>query len=152
MADWRKELREGHYLYIAATWLEGIVAALLIVLTGIGIVGLVRAIRAVVVAPDIALSGGLYYQVIDATLTIFVVIELFKIAVAYMRHEDVVPTVMEAALVAVARKLVVFDTHIPATEMLLRASALTLLLVGVAGAWFVIARRSRGRAEAEPTS
>jgi uncharacterized membrane protein (DUF373 family) len=78
--------------------------------------------------------------VLDATLVIFVVIELYRIAVAYMRREEVLPTVMEAALVAVARKLVTFDTHEDATTTLMKASALAILFLSVGGVWYLLRR------------
>ena len=50
-----------------------------------------------------------FNKIIGMILEIFILVELFRIAVAYMRHIRVVPTVLEAALVAVARKFVVFE-------------------------------------------
>ncbi len=50
-----------------------------------------------------------FNKLIGLVLEVFILVELFRIAVAYMKHENVIPTVLEAALVAVARKFVVFE-------------------------------------------
>lgn len=70
-------------------------------------------------------------------LEIFILIELFRIAVAYMQHKNVIPTVLEAALVAVARKFVAFEPH---GNPLYYAGALAVLLLAVAVSWFLLSR------------
>ena len=52
----------------------------------------------------------------------------------------VIPTVMEAALVAVARKVVILDAHAPASDLLTRAGALGLLLLAIALSWYLLSR------------
>jgi len=78
-----------------------------------------------------------FNKIIGMILEIFILVELFRIAVAYMRHIRVVPTVLEAALVAVARKFVVFEGG---TNYLASALGLSSLLLAVAISWWLLAR------------
>ena len=84
----------------------------------------------------IALTSSEFNVVIGTILEIFILIELFRIAVAYMRHVHVVPTVLEAALVAVARKFVVFEGG---ADYLKTAAGLSALLLAVALSWWMLA-------------
>ena len=56
-----------------------------------------------------SLTQADFNLLIGTVLQIFIIVELFRIADAYMHHRNVIPTVLEAALVAVARKFVVFE-------------------------------------------
>ena len=78
-----------------------------------------------------------FTTVISTALEVFIVIELFRIALAYMNHRDVIPTVLEAALVAVARKFVVFE---PKEGYLESALGLSALLVAIAVSWWLLSR------------
>jgi uncharacterized membrane protein (DUF373 family) len=71
-------------------------------------------------------------------LQVFILVELFRIAIAYMKHENVIPTVLEATLIAVARKLIVFDSG--TSSYLFTALGLAALLIAVAVAWWMLAR------------
>jgi uncharacterized membrane protein (DUF373 family) len=71
-------------------------------------------------------------------LQVFILVELFRIAIAYMKHENVIPTVLEATLIAVARKLIVFDSG--AANYLFTALGLAALLIAVAVSWWMLAR------------
>ncbi|HEX9094189.1 MAG TPA: phosphate-starvation-inducible PsiE family protein [Coriobacteriia bacterium] len=126
---------------VAVVWIEGLVAALLVVLAGWGVVSLVAAIVDLLRGGP-AFDFDRYISVLDVALVIFIIVELFRIAVAYLRHADVIPTVLEAGLVAVARKLVTFDTHAAATDVLMKAGALTLLLLAVGVTWYLLAKRN----------
>lgn len=85
----------------------------------------------------LSLSHAEYQSVISTVLEVFILIELFNIAIAYMRHRNVIPTVMEAALIAVARKFVVFE---PETNFLQSSVGLAALLVSIAVAWWLLSR------------
>ena len=76
-----------------------------------------------------------YLLLIGTVLEVFIIVELFRIAVAYMRHQNVIPTVLEAALVAVARKFVVFES---ADNYLEYALGLSALLLAVAVGWYLL--------------
>jgi uncharacterized membrane protein (DUF373 family) len=86
-----------------------------------------------------------FNKIISTILEIFILVELFRIAVAYMRHEHVIPTVLEAALVAVARKFVVLE---PARDFIQLAIGLSALLLAVAISWWLISHS--GTLESEP--
>jgi uncharacterized membrane protein (DUF373 family) len=86
---------------------------------------------------DIAVDAIEFNKIIGMILEIFILVELFRIAVAYMRHVRVIPTVLEAALVAVARKFVVFEGG---TNYLANALGLSALLLAVAFSWWLLAR------------
>ena len=83
------------------------------------------------------LTGSEFTSVMAAVLQVFILVELFRIAIAYMKHENVIPTVLEAALVAIARQFVVFEGG---TNYLLKALGLSALLLSVAIAWWMLAR------------
>jgi len=69
---------------------------------------------------------------------VFIVIELIRIAIAYMQHENVIGTVLEAGLVAVVRKLVIFESG---PDMLDDALALAILILAVGVTWFLLYKR-----------
>jgi uncharacterized membrane protein (DUF373 family) len=134
--------RAGTWLQRAMTGIEWVVAASLIVLGVVATVGLIIEFGSV---GQLAASGvDAYTKILDGTLLVFVIAELFKIALAYIRHEDVIPTVMEAALVAVARKVVVLNVHEAPTAVLMRSGALGLLLLALAVGWFLLIRANAG--------
>ena len=129
--------RAGTGLQLAVTGIEWVVAAALVVLAAMAAWGIIVEFWILGFSAE---SLTAYTTIIDGTLLVFVVAELFKIAFAYIRHERVIPTVMEAALVAVARKVVVLDAHVPARELLLRAGSLSLLLLAIGVSWYLLTR------------
>ena len=82
-----------------------------------------------------ALASSDFNNLIGTVLEVFIIVELFRIADAYMRHRNVIPTVLEAALVAVARKFVVFEG---AANYLQYAAGLAVLLLAVAVSWYLL--------------
>ena len=80
-----------------------------------------------------------FTNVMAAVLQVFILVELFRIAIAYMKHENVIPTVLEAALVAVARQFVVFEGG-SGVNSLFAARGLAALLLAVAFAWWLLAK------------
>jgi uncharacterized membrane protein (DUF373 family) len=84
------------------------------------------------------LTHNEFTNVMGGVLQVFILVELFRIAIAYMKHENVVPTVLEAALVAVARKFVVFESS--GAEYLVTALGLAALLLAVAISWWLLAK------------
>jgi uncharacterized membrane protein (DUF373 family) len=85
-----------------------------------------------------ALPRAQFSNVMGEVLQVFILVELFRIAIAYMRHENVVPTVLEAALVAVARNFVVFES--PDSQYLVKAIGLSALLLAVAVSWWLLSK------------
>jgi len=88
-------------------------------------------------ANGVLVGPGEFNIIIGTVLEIFIVVELFRIAVAYMRHENVIPTVLEAAFVAVARKFVVFEGG---DDYLFKALGLAALILSVALSWWLLRR------------
>lgn len=116
--------------------IEVIVACALVLMTVLAVIALGYELFNVVTGQHILLSAD-FIRLISTILEIFILIELFRIAVAYMTHQNVLPTVFEAALIAVARKFVVFEI---ANQTLQSALALAVLLLAVAVSWWLLAR------------
>ena len=76
-----------------------------------------------------------FTAILAEVLQVFILVELFRVTIAYMKHENVIPTVLEAALVAVARKFIVFEGG---TNYLATAAGLAILLLAVAMAWWLL--------------
>jgi uncharacterized membrane protein (DUF373 family) len=78
-----------------------------------------------------------FQTILAEVLQVFILVELFRVTIAYMKHENVIPTVLEAALVAVARKFIVFEGG---GQYLNTAAGLAILLLAVAIAWWLLAK------------
>lgn len=124
------------WLSKAIYWIEVVVAAILVLLTILALWGLVLGVQNVVVN-SVALTPAEFTSVISLVLEVFILIELFRIALAYMSHKNVIPTVLEAALVAIARKFVVFE---PGDDFLAYAAGHAVLLLAVAISWWLLSR------------
>lgn len=123
-------------MYAATLVIEVLVSLALVVLAAGVLVSLAVEIWTVGTA-GVVLTGTQFNQLISLILEVFILIELFRIAVAYMKHENVIPTVLEAALVAVARKFVVFEGS---ENYLGYAVGMSALLLAVAVSWWLLAR------------
>lgn len=126
-------------MHQAVELLEQAIAVLLVVIAALGAIDLVVELYNAVsekgyLTPDSIL------RVLDSVLVVFIVIELFSIALAYMERRNVIATVMEAGLVAVVRKLVIFETAGDAQYILMKAGALALLIVAVGFTWYLLRR------------
>ena len=139
----------GWQLEWAMRLLEWAVAVILLFLTGWGVAGLGYLIVVAGIRSPLALNGELYIQIIDAVLVVFIVVELFRIAVAYIRHHDVVPTVMEAALVAVARKVLIIEPSMDAQQLLYKSLGLAALMLSIGIVWYMLRRSGVGFEERE---
>jgi len=83
-------------------------------------------------------------------LLAFIAIELLRIALAYIRGAKVLPTVLEAGLVAVVRQVVLFH---PVAHVLSEALSLAVLLLALAITWLVFRDGfRRGHGESDETS
>ena len=114
--------------------LEIAVSAALVVVAGLLVVTLAMQLLATI-SDGVMLVREEFTLVISTALEVFIVIELFRIALAYMNHRNVIPTVLEAALVAVARKFVVFE---PKDNYLETALGLAALLLAIAISWWLL--------------
>lgn len=126
-------------LHAAVDWLERAIAALLVVIAVLGAVDLVVEMYNAVVDKGY-LTPESILRVLDSVLVVFIVVELFNIAVAYMNRRNVIATVMEAGLVAVVRKLVIFESTGDALYVLMKAGALSILIVAIGLTWFLLRR------------
>ena len=127
------------FMHSAVLTLERAIAMLLVVIAALGAVDLVVEMYAAVsdkgyLTPDSIL------RVLDSVLVVFIVIELFNIALAYMKRKNVIATVMEAGLVAVVRKLVIFESGGDALYVLMKAGALAILIVAIGLTWYLLRR------------
>lgn len=125
--------------------IEGVVTALLTLLAVLGVIDIIVKMLEVTRADGFMTPEGIT-RTIDTVLVVFVVIELIRIALAYMNHQDVVGTVLEAGLVAVVRKLVIFESG---ADMLPKALALSLLILAVGVTWFLLRKAGLCHAEAQ---
>jgi len=123
-------------LNMAIVAIEVVVAVALIALAGGAILALGVEMFHLATAGGI-LTSSEFNNIIGTILEIFILVELFRIAMAYMRHENVIPTVLEAALVAVARKFVVFEGS---QTYLQTALGMSALLLAVAISWWMLSR------------
>ncbi|MHB1017657.1 MAG: phosphate-starvation-inducible PsiE family protein [Coriobacteriia bacterium] len=115
-------------------YIEGAVTVLLVVLAALGAVDVVIKMLQVTRADGFMTPEGIT-RTIDTVLIVFIVIELIRIAIAYMQHKNVVGTVLEAGLVAVVRKLVIFEST---DQMLEKAIALSILILAVGVTWYLL--------------
>lgn len=115
--------------------IEVLVAVALTVLAGGALFALFVEIFSLATSGSV-LSPEQFTKIISTILEVFILVELFRIAIAYMKHENVIPTVLEAALVAVARKFVVYEGG--ANPWV--AVGMSALLISVAVAWWMLAR------------
>jgi uncharacterized membrane protein (DUF373 family) len=132
--------RASNLLETVVGWAEmavGLVlAAVIIYAVAVVIVGAVELMTAF---PSINGREGIN-GVIKAVLDTFIIIELFRITIAYVRHHEVVPTVLETALVVAAREIVVIEAG---ANNPLAAAAVggTLLAIGITS--FLLTRAKR---------
>jgi uncharacterized membrane protein (DUF373 family) len=132
-------------LHWATVMIEVLVAIALVVLAGMTLFALFYELLHVSTS-GVVLVTAEFNKIISTVLEIFILVELFRIAVAYMRHEHVIPTVLEAALVAVARKFVVLE---PGKDFIQLALGLSALLLAVAISWYLIAHSGKLEADAD---
>lgn len=128
--------RVVHTLHWTTIVIEVMVAVALVVLA----MGMLLALGGELLnlaGTNVVADAAEFNKIIGMILEIFILVELFRIAVAYMRHVRVVPTVLEAALVAIARKFVVFEGG---TNYLANALGLSSLLLAIAISWWLLAR------------
>jgi len=124
-------LRALHYAILA---IEVLVAVALTALAAGALVSLAAEMW-VMASTGRPLTHSEFNVVVGGVLQVFILVELFRIAISYMRHENVIPTVLEAALVAVARQFVVFEG---ADNYLQTAIGLSALLLAVALSWWLL--------------
>lgn len=128
--------RLAYLLETGIAWMETLVAIVLaaVVLIAVVIVGITTA-KLMLAFPD-ADSAGIF-KVIKSVLDTFIVIELFRITIAYVRHREVIPTVLETALVVAAREIVVIEAG---ADNPLAAAAVGGTLIAIGITWYLLRR------------
>jgi uncharacterized membrane protein (DUF373 family) len=118
--------------------LRRIVMVLESVLTGALMVMVIFAIAGLgveLVHPSRFFNSEGVADVIDHIIEVFVLIELLATALAYLERRDIVRRILEAALVAISRKLIAISLG---TAPLASAGALAILLLALTAAWWVL--------------
>ncbi len=120
---------------------EIIAAYVLVALFAIGVFDLL------VILVDLVVSGAIFdpdagigqiIAIVDRALLLFIIVEIYQTVVAYTRDESVVRIVIVAALIAVSRKIISFDTSAAPEDLLLSAVAFAILLAAVVVALYVV--------------
>jgi uncharacterized membrane protein (DUF373 family) len=123
-------------LKVAVRSAEGVVTALLVALLALALVGLAVDVANALIGHHV-LELETLLRLIDYVLIVFVLVELIAIAFAYLAGLGIVATVLEATLVAVARKIIAFE---PGDHALERGLSLALLMLAVSVGWFLLGR------------
>jgi uncharacterized membrane protein (DUF373 family) len=129
--------RATKFLEWAVDWIEVVVAAILALLIAVSVAAMVVVfVRALGAFPA---NTETMRTLLTAIIDVFIVIELFKITIAYARHHDVIPTVLETGLVVAAREIIVVQAG---KENPVAAFGLAAILVAIGLTWFLL-RRAR---------
>lgn len=91
-----------------------------------------------------AFSAEAIRLLIDKVLLLFLIIELYKITIAYLTMKSVVNEVFIAAFVALGRKILIYDYD---KWGLQGAIALSVLMVTLSAGYFLLAKRKKGEEE-----
>jgi uncharacterized membrane protein (DUF373 family) len=121
--------------------LERILIVLLLIMAALAIVEVGFELYAAATGPGF-LPPDRVLDVLDAVLIVFIIIELVNTAFAYIERRNVVGTVLEAGLVAVVRKLIIFDTEATASYVLMKGAGLALLILAIGITWYLLRRSS----------
>jgi uncharacterized membrane protein (DUF373 family) len=121
--------------------LERVLIVLLLVMAALAIVEVGFELYAAATGPGF-LPPDSVLNVLDAVLVVFIIIELVNTAFAYIERKNVVGTVLEAGLVAVVRKLIIFDTDATASYVLMKGAGLAVLILAIGVTWYLLRRSS----------
>lgn len=119
---------------------ELLIAFLLAVVVFLGIISFVHRLTTMVLTYPF-LGSTEIHELLDFGLIIFLAIELFRITLAYLSSEPVIREVFIAAMVALGRKVVLYEYPISGLN---GAIALSLLVLAVSAAYYIsiLARRT----------
>lgn len=131
----------GEVMHRFTEWAERVIVVLLGIMAVLAIIEvgfeLVRA-----VTDETFLSPAATLSVLDAVLVVFIILELMSIAFAYIERRPVISTVLEAGLVAVVRKLVVFEAEGEPLYVFYKAAGVAVLILALGITWYLL-RRAR---------
>lgn len=111
---------------------EILIAVILAILVLLGVVYLISSLWNAL-GEGVLINSKRLIELLDIALIVFISIELFRITLAYITGQHVLPTVVEAAFVAIGRKIVLYEYKV---EGIYGALALAALLIGVTAAHF----------------
>ena len=122
-------------------WLELGAAYFLVALFAIGVFDLGLSLY------DLLVSGRFtdpdaVIDLIDTVLLLLIIVEVFQTVVAFSRNEPVIRIVINAALIAIARKVISYrpGEYESIEQAFVAAGSFTLLLAVLVAAFFVIRR------------
>lgn len=133
-------------------FLELLTALVLVVLFAIGLYDLVVNIWAEIQSGGISQIDRVV-DFIDTVLVLLIIVEVFRTVIAFSRDETIVRIIIDASLVAVARKVIGFrpDQYPTTTDLFINASAIAILLLSVIIAFYIIQRTTSLAAEGPNT-
>lgn len=129
-------MQRSKYIELLVEFGELAIGFLLALLIFLGILAFSRQL-VLSVWPSFFLSTTEIHRLLDFALLIFITIELFRITIAYITARPVVKEVFIAALVAVGRKVVLYEYPVYG---LTGAAALALLILAVSVGYYLICR------------
>ena len=122
-------------------WLELGAAYFLVVLFAIGVFDLGISMYELINSGAFTDPNNLI-DLIDTVLVLLIIVEVFETVVASSRREPVVRIVINAALIAIARKVISYrpSEYESVQQAFIAAASFTLLLVSLIGALYAIRR------------
>ena len=122
-------------------WLELGAAYFLVVLFAIGVFDLGISLYELVSSGTFTDPNSVI-DLIDTVLVLLIIVEVFETVVASSRREPVVRIVINAALIAIARKVISYrpSEYESVQQAFIAASSFTLLLVALIGAFYAVRR------------
>lgn len=123
----------------AMKWLELGAAYFLVALFAIGVFDLGLSLYELIVSGQFT-DPIAVIELIDTVLLLLIIVEVYQTVIAFTRNEDVLRIVINAAFIAIARKVISFRTDEFASieEALIAAVAFAVLLAVLLAAFFVI--------------
>ena len=122
-------------------WLELGAAYFLVALFAIGVFDLGLSLYILLVSGRFT-DPNAVIDLIDTVLLLLIIVEVFQTVVAFSRNEPVIRIVINAALIAIARKVISYrpDEYASIEEAFVAAGSFALLLAVLIVAFFVIRR------------
>ena len=130
----------------AIQWLELGAAYFLVVLLAIGVFDLGLSLYALIQSGRFT-DPNAVIELIDTVLLLLIIGEVYETVIAVIRKENVLPVVVNAAFIAVARKVISFrnDEYASATDAFVAASSYAILLAVLLVALVIVRRRGGSR-------
>ncbi len=132
----------------AMQWLVLAATYFLLILFLLGVVDLLIGLYNLLVSGRFTDPGEII-ALLDAVLVLLIIVEVHRTLLAYAREEPVIQIVVGAAIVAVAREIISFrfEEFDSGNEALAVAAALSVLVVTLVVAYFIVRRTETTTAE-----